>query len=392
MYGVRRSETITTRRCDMAKRLPLMLSEKDVAELTQITQRRIVGAAAVRRAQILLSYHAGRRVTEIAASLGTNRPLVERTLNRALVVGAMAALRDLPRSGRRVTIDDDAKSWVLALACQKPTALGYAQETWTYSLLIRHVRAHCQAANHGCLAQLNKGRLNAILAKGAVRPHNVSYYLERRDPDFEAKMANVLCVYKAVMLQERTDPPVPVATLSYDEKPGIQAIKTVGAELLPVPGVHPTRSRDHHYRRLGTVSLLAGIDLHNGRVIPLVRSRHRSREFIEFLSKVDVEYPASWLIRIVLDNHSAHLSAETQAYLRTKPGRFAFIFTPTHGSWLNLIEVFFSKLTRGLLRHIRVATRDELVERIYQGIDHLNQEPVIFRWRYRMDELQATSV
>ena len=94
-----------------------------------------------------------------------------------------------------------------------------------------------------------------------------------------------------------------------------------------------------------------------------------------------------WIIRIVLDNHSSHISKETQKYLKTRPNRFHFIFTPKHGSWLNLIESFFSKITRSFLRHIRVDSKEELVNRIYQGIDEINQDPVVFRWRYKMDEI-----
>ena len=106
-----------------------------------------------------------------------------------------------------------------------------------------------------------------------------------------------------------------------------------------------------------------------------------------FLKKLDDQYPKDWKIRVILDNHSAHISKETRAYLKTTPERFEFIFTPKHGSWLNMIEMFFSKIARGLLRHIRVETKTELKERIYQGIDEINQEPVIFRWRYKMEDV-----
>lgn len=137
------------------------------------------------------------------------------------------------------------------------------------------------------------------------------------------------------------------------------------------------------------LSLLAGIDLHNGQVIPLVRDRHRSREFIEFLDKVDESYPKDWKIRLIMDNHSSHISKETQKYLRTKPKRFEFVFTPKHGSWLNLIETFFSKIARSFLRNIRVQSKQELLNRIYLGIEQINQEPVIFRWRYKMNEFAS---
>ena len=158
---------------------------------------------------------------------------------------------------------------------------------------------------------------------------------------------------------------------------------------MPVPGKYSCIGRDHEYKRLGTVTLLAGIDLHNGEIIALVRDRHRSREFIEFLEALDKKYPKDWTIRIVLDNHSSHISKETRKYLKNKPDRFEFIFTPKHGSWLNMIELFFSKIARSFLRHIRVNSKDELIARIYKGIEEINQEPVIFRWKYKMDEIKT---
>ena len=125
-----------------------------------------------------------------------------------------------------------------------------------------------------------------------------------------------------------------------------------------MPGRHASFARDHEYKRHGTLSLLAGIDLLTGKVHALVRERHRSREFIEFLKLLDAAYPASTAIKLILDNHSAHISRETRAWLDTRPpGRFDFTFTPKHGSWLNLIEGFFSKFARSVLRHIRVTSK-----------------------------------
>jgi transposase len=176
-----------------------------------------------------------------------------------------------------------------------------------------------------------------------------------------------------------------VAIVSYDEKPGIQAIATTAPDLPPVPGVHATFAREHEYKRHGTLSLLAGIDLLTGKVHALVRDRHRSREFIEFLKLLDTAYPAQTAIKLILDNHSAHISRETSAWLDSQPrGRFAFTFTPKHGSWLNLIEGFFSKFARSVLRHIRVASKQELRERIMAGIDDVNRHPVIHTWSYKL--------
>jgi transposase len=372
---------------------PISLPEftpEEVAELTTLSRSRTRPQGEVLRAKLLLGRRAGTSVRRLAHDEQTTRPVIQRTLKRANLLGVLAAVRDRPRPGRPRQVDEAARTWVLDLACQKPTACGYAAETWTYAQLGAHVRAHCHAAGHPSLAKVANGQLHVILSKGNLRPHKVSYYLERRDPDFEAKKAQVLCVYQEVAAQ-LAQPPADrrEATVSCDEKPGIQAIQTVGPELPPVPGEHPTTSRDHHYRRLGTLSLLAGIDLHTGHVFPLVRARHRSREFIEFLGRLDAAYPADWTIRLILDNHSAHRSKETLRYLAQQPQRFKLVFTPTHGSWLNLIEVFFSKLTRSLLRHMRVQSKAELAQRLYQGIEEVNRAPVVFRWHYQIEPVTA---
>jgi len=131
---------------------------------------------------------------------------------------------------------------------------------------------------------------------------------------------------------------------------------------------------------------MAGIDLLTGQVHALVKDRHRSREFIEFLNRLDAAYPAVTAIKIILDNHSAHVSQETKAWLAARPeGRFRFVFTPKHGSWLNLVEGFFAKAARSVLRHIRVSSKHELKQRIIEFIDDLNRDPVIHRWQYQID-------
>ena len=202
-------------------------------------------------------------------------------------------------------------------------------------------------------------------------------------------MAEVLCVYREVaVLRETKADTSSVAIISYDEKPGIQAIGNTGPDLPPVPGIHPTFTRDHEYKRHGTLSLLAGIDLLTGTVHARVEERHRSREFVGFLKLLDTAYPADTAIKLILDNHSAHISKETNAWLATRPeGRFTLVFTPKHGSWLNLVEGFFSKMTRSMLRHIRVASKAELKQRILAYLDDINREPVIHTWTYKIDEV-----
>jgi transposase len=157
--------------------------------------------------------------------------------------------------------------------------------------------------------------------------------------------------------------------------------------LPPKPAVHAAFARDHEYKRHGTLSLLAGIDLLTGKVHACVEARHRSRKFIGFLKKIEVAYPTGTAIKLILDNHSAHISKETKAWLATRPeGRFAFVFTPQHASWLNLVEGFFSKMARSILRHIRVASQPELKARILAYLDDINAEPVVHTWTYMIGE------
>ncbi len=265
-------------------------------------------------------------------------------------------------------------------------------ELWTTRLLARHARENAPAAGHEYLSNLVQGTVCKILGQEEIKPHKVRYYLENRDAEFEQKMAEVLCVYREVQILKKAaakprKPSKPVAIVSYDEKPGIQAVATTAPDLPPRPGVHATFARDHEYKRHGTLSLLAGIDLLSGKVHALVRDRHRSREFIEFLKLLDAAYPPSTAIKLILDKHSAHISRETRTWLATRPpGRFEFTFTPKHGSWLNLVEGFFSKFARSVLRHIRVASKHELKERIMAGIEDVNRHPVIHTWSYKLAE------
>ena len=210
-------------------------------------------------------------------------------------------------------------------------------------------------------------------------------------------MHNVLLVYKQLSMQfDENGQLIPwendeeiVHVLSYDEKPGIQAIATTSEDLLPDEN-HSTVSRDYEYKRLGTLSLLAGIDLQTGEAIPLVSDTHNSKDYIEFLKILDNKYPKGERIRLVLDNLKVHTSEETRRYLASVPGRFEFVFTPKHGSWLNMIEGFFSKMTRQMLRGIRVKSKEELKDRIYLYFEEANEEPVVFHWKYNLDDIDVS--
>jgi len=371
------------------------MRDEDVARLMAISRSRTEPASRVERAQMLLAYREKPSFFAVGQRLGVHHQTVQRCIERALAYGPLMALDDRPRPGKEPTITPEAKAWLVSLACRKAKELGYPHELWTTRLLARHAREHGAAAGHECLANLVQGTVCKILGQEEIKPHKVRYYLERRDAEFEQKMAEVLCVYREVQILKKAaarakkakKPGKPVTIVSYDEKPGIQAIATTAPDLPPVPGTYATFARDYEYKRHGTLSLLAGIDLLTGKVHALVKERHRSREFIEFLKLLDAAYPASTAIKLILDNHSAHISRETQAWLAAQPaGRFEFTFTPKHGSWLNLIEGFFSKFARSVLRHIRVASKQELKERIMAGIEDVNRYPVIHTWSYKLAE------
>ena len=370
----------------------LALSSDDQRYLQTVARSRTEPHGRVQRAATLLAYAGGQTVVAVARQLGQPVTTVNRTVNRALAVGARAALDDLKRPGRPRRITPEARAWIVSLACQKPKDLGWAPELWTESLLARYVREHAAEAGHPSATGVAKGTVHKILAANELHPQKVRYYLERRDPDFDRKMVQVYHVYHQVTLDLNALDGRPVVRLSYDEKPGIQAIAVTAPDLPPIPGAPGKGSwqRDHEYVRLGTVSLLASIDLARGEVVGLVRERHRSAEFIEFLRKLDAHYPPDVKIQIILDNHSAHTSKETRAYLATVPNRFDFVFTPVHGSWLNIIEMFFAKLTKQMLRGIRVESKEELAERIMAYLDQINADPVPFRWKYRLEDAHVS--
>src|SRR6201997_2874710 len=285
--------------------------------LLEISRSRTEPTSRVERARIILAYLQNPSAYAVARAIEVTQQTVTRCLERAAELGVIAALDDRPRAGRDPVITTEAKTWLVALACRKAKELGYPHELWTARLLAAHARQHGPAAGHPSLGKLAQGTVCKILAEQEVKPHKLRYYLERRDPEFEPKMAEILCVYRQVALLrgqaesgesqgEDSGGGGSLAIISYDEKPGIQAIGTTAPDRPPLPRTSPTVMRDHEYKRHGTLTLMAGIDLLTGHVHALVKERHRSREFIEFLKLLDAAYPADTAIEVILDNHSAH--------------------------------------------------------------------------------------
>lgn len=380
----------------MAHAYKIELTDEERDFLQSLTRQRTIQAQVVDRAKILLYKAKGISNGNIADRLDVNINTVKLCLNKYKEGGIQRALYDDQRTGRRIEITDDAVAWIIDIACQRPSDLGYAQELWTLKNLHRHIQEHAQEAGFPRLMTITKPMVQKILKRSEIKPFKIKYYCEKRDPDFEAKMHDVLVVYKQVAMQfdEKGNIIIPeggpmIHTLSCDEKPGIQAVATTGDDLRPTKD-NGCVYRDYEYKRLGTLSLLAGIDLLTGQAIPVVSETHKSSDFICLLRKIDEMYPEGDMIRIICDNHSAHKSREVQNYLATRPeGRFVFVFTPTHGSWLNLIESFFSKMTKQMLKGIRVKSKEELARRIYLYFDEVNADPVVYHWTYKLDEISA---
>ena len=374
----------------------ITLSAEDRARLEAQIRARTSQAQVVNRARILLLKADGKTVDEIADKVGLNRNSVLLCIKKYGEGGVDNSLYDAPGRGRNPEISDEEKAWITNITCQKPIDLGYAAETWTYTLITEHVHVNAEAAGYPRLSTISRSMVHTILDEANIKPFRIKYYCENRDPDFDGKMHNVLLVYKQLSIQfdeEGNLVPFPngetTHVLSYDEKPGIQAIATTSQDKLPQPG-NGTIMRDYEYRRLGTLSLLAAIDLQTGEAIPLVRETHNSADYIDFLKILDEKYPKGDKIRLVLDNLRVHTSEATKAYLVTVPGRFEFVFTPKHGSWLNMVEGFFSKMTKQMLRGIRVKSKQELADRIYLYFDEINADPVVFHWKYKMDDIDVS--
>ena len=374
------------------------LREKDREMLERLARMRTAQAQTVTRARILLLRDSGETLVSIAEKVGLAVNSVRLGVTKYLEGGVEHALSDDARSGRPREIDDTDRAFVVDLACQRPADLGYATKLWTNDLLTAHVRKTAEAAGHPRLATVATGTVHNILANAQLKLHKMTYYCERRDPNLEAKTRDVLLLHEQLPFRFDEDGNLilweegqEARVLSHNEKPGTQDAREHCPDLRPVAGGRGTVGRDYEHGRLGTLSLLASIDLLTGEATPLVSETHKSSDYVEFLRILDGKYPKGNLIRIVLDNVSVHTSAETRRYLATVPGRFEFVFTPKHGSWLNLVESFFSRMTRQMLRHIRVSSKDELKERILRYFKEVNAEPVVCRWKWNLSDVDPTT-
>src|SRR6059036_2104620 len=199
--------------------IELAMTAKEIGSLTTISVSRTEPASRVERAQMLLAYRENPSFFAVGRRLGVHHQTVQRCVERAVAYGALAALDDRPRPGKEPVITPEAKAWLVSLACDKAKEHGYPHELWTIRLLARHAREHGPAAGHPSLARLGQGTVCKLLGQEEIKPHKVRYYLERRDAEFEQKMAEVLCIYREVQVLKKAaaksnKPDKPVAIVS----------------------------------------------------------------------------------------------------------------------------------------------------------------------------------
>ena len=375
----------------MGRIMEFKLNTEDEKSLREIIKRGTTEARLYKRAMILLMKSEGKTYMDIARALKVSRNTVVLWVEKYKAdENLQKCLKDEKGRGRKHEIFDEEIAFIKNTACKKPTEFGYAAEVWSLSKLTAHINRTAEKNGFPRLSTVSVSYVQKLLKSLAIKPHKIEYYCEKRDPDFEEKMQNVLVFYRDVELGATKEDGTVIHMLSYDEKPGIQAV-SVTSEDLPATEKNGHIKRDYEYKRLGTVSLLAGIDLKTGRAFPLVKDKHASEDYIDFLKTLDDYYPKEDVIRILLDNLKVHTSEKTKEYLKTRPGRFEFVFTPKHGSWLNMVEGFFSKMSKQVLKGIRVKSKEELKERILKYFEEENLQPVVFHWKYKLDEISQDS-
>lgn len=344
----------------MAEAKRVELSSEERAELERRARSRSGERRSVERAQIVLLAAEGRSAPRIARRVGCSEGTVKQWRGR-FERRRLEGLVDLPKSGRPLTHDDLTRAKLIALACTRPpeTAGGARRERWTYAELAEEVG-------------MSRSRAHAILSEADVRPHLTEYWvMSELGPDFDAQAAEVCGLY--------LDPPKNAIVVSIDEKSGVQAKGLARPDTQPEPR-RPAR-RDNEYVRNGTQNLFAALEVHAGEVSGMASKTRNRFDFIRFLDQLEDEIPAGKQVIAVLDNLSTHKTEEVDDWLAEHP-RWRFQFTPTHASWLNQVEIFFSILQRRLIRHGAFDSEADLATQMLAFVEHYNLTAKPFEWTY----------
>jgi putative transposase len=343
---------------------------EDRAELERIVRSSTAEMRMVERAQVVLHAAEGHSAAKIGRLLGCSTNTAQKWRARYEQDG-LAGLCDLPRSGKPLIYSQADRARLIAKACTRPpeTPEGAQQERWTYEQL-------------GQAVGMSGSQAHTILSRAEVKPHLSDYWImsDFSQPEFEERLSDICGLY--------VDPPQNVLVLSLDEKTGIQAKAPTKPDVLPAPG-RATR-REHEYTRNGTQCLFACLKVHEGDVLAMPSKTRNRFDLIRFLDQLDTEIPIvkGQKIIAVSDNLSTRGTQEVADWLEQHP-RWSFQFTPTHASWLNQIEIFFSILYRRLLKHGIFFSEEDLAEQMLAFIETYNQTAKPFKWTYTGKVLEA---
>jgi len=335
------------------------LSDQERLQLQAWTRRRTSAQALALRSRIVLAAAEGLRNTEIAERLGINRAMAAKWRSR-FAEQRLDGLTDEPRPGRPRTITDEQVDAVIT------TTLESTPKEAT------HWSTRSMAKEVG----LTQTAVSRIWRAFGLQPHRQDSFKVSKDPLFVDKVHDVVGLY--------LNPPERAVVLCVDEKSQIQALDRTAPILPMLPGV-PERAT-HDYRRAGTSSLYAALDLTSGKVIGALHSRHRAIEFKQFLQTIDREVPADLAVHIVLDNSSTHKTPAIQKWLLAH-ARFQLHFTPTSSSWLNLVERWFGELTSKLLKRGTHRSVAALNTDIRSWIETWNDDPRPYVWTKTADQI-----
>jgi transposase len=348
-----------------AKRVEILLEDRD--ELERLARSRASERRLVERARIVLLAGEGLPASEIAERVGCAERTVKLWRSRYARDG-VDGLRDRPKAGRPLTHGPEARARLIGLACTRPpdTAEGVRRARWTHAELAGQVG-------------MSPSQAHVILRAADLRPHlTEQWVMSELGPEFDAQAAEVCGLY--------LDAPENAIVISLDEKTSIAAREPARPDTLPAAG-RPAR-RDSEYIRNGTTNLFAALRVHSGEVSGMTAPTRNRWDFLAFLQQLEAEIPAERDVVAILDNLSTHKTREVDAWLADHP-RWQLVFTPKHASWLNQVEIFFSILTRRLLKHGQFSDSDDLATQMLAYVEHHNLTAQPFAWTYTGKVLAA---
>ena len=342
----------------MGKRaIQLIITEDELKQLRDWAKNGKTEQRLAFRAKLILLLNDGNTNKATSSLLGVSEVTVCKWRKR-FYYGRANGLKDSDRSGRRISYGHDDRIKLIRKTLEEP-----ADSTWTMRGL--------EEALKGSVG-IKKSQIQRILKGMDLKPHKVNSWLDSKDPQFEQKALEICGLY--------INPPDNALIISVDEKPAIQAIGRKNQDKPMKPG-RPTR-RDFEYVRHGTVDLFAAFLVQDGSVIGMPSDRHTAEDFLDFLEHLNDELPKDKVIHIIMDNLSSHKTAKVMKWFDNHL-RWTIHFTPTHGSWLNQVELWFSILSKKVLKNSVFNKREDLITSLMEFIERYNKTCKPFKWTYK---------